>query len=101
MYDHDYTIIVKQFNIFTLEFFREYQDTYFLFKLLQNYVDVPDLLSLINFHVPGRLLRANRIDFLIQTKKADLNHRSCIYRMCNIADNNSTWFDICIWFFDI
>ncbi|KAI5715596.1 hypothetical protein M8J77_019062 [Diaphorina citri] len=57
--NHDYTNIMQSNNIMSLENRRKLQDLMFLFKILHNKIDSPELLSNINIRVNSRQTRLN------------------------------------------
>ena len=63
--DHNYERVSKNTEICSLQSFRQYQDAFFIYKLLNYKIDCPTLLQLINSYVPATLKkiieRATRI----------------------------------------
>lgn len=59
--NHDYTEIKQLFNVRSLENRRDIFDLIFLFKIVNNLIDCPYILSNIGIHVPARALRGNRL----------------------------------------
>lgn len=55
--DFSYTHILSLLNLHSLALNRNLNDIVFVFKLVNNLIDCPDLLKMINFHVPSRSLR--------------------------------------------
>ena len=78
--NHNYTDILKLANLPTLESVREYQDILFLYKVNNFLIDAPDLLGLLNWHVPGRSLRHNYTTFKVETGNNEFMHRGIINR---------------------
>ncbi len=76
-----YEELCAEFNFSTLESRRELSDASFLFKIINNYSDVPDLLHNIKFKVP-RLNSRYPIPFLIPHCNTDHNKNAPINRMC-------------------
>ena len=62
-FDHDYSHISKYLGICSLQSNRKFSHLMFLFKLLNGFIDCPDLVKLVNFHVPGRVLRRSGLLF--------------------------------------
>lgn len=76
----DISATKQQFNIVPLEQKRIYTDFIILFKLLNNLLDCPYLISLLNFHVPSRNTRTTNL-FCISTQHTNLGLNSPLYRM--------------------
>ena len=89
---HDYSQIVKKFNIHTIKSFHDYQDVLFLYKLINNYIDSPFLSNKVNFRVPGTLMRNQKISYNVKILKDDLNYKSTTSRMCLLENKNNEWY---------
>ena len=92
--NHDYTELAKKFNLCTIKSFFDSQDLIFLYKLLNNDLDVPKLLSKLKFKIPARNMRKNNIVFKIDLLSGILNKKSIVSKMCNLANKNSEWCDL-------
>ena len=55
--NHNYANILTLLNLATLEERRVHTDIIFIFKPINGFIMCPDLLSIINFNVPIRILR--------------------------------------------
>ena len=93
--EHDYTNISKKYNVYTLKSVYDYYDILFLYKLIRNLIDSPQLLEKVNFRVSARIMRTQRVSFNPKLLKNDLNYKAPISRMCLISNKNS---DICDFF---
>ena len=62
--------------------------------MLNNDLDVPKLLSKLNFKIPARNMRNNNIVFKIDLLSGVLNKKSIVSKMCNVANKNSEWCDL-------
>ena len=77
--DHNYERVSKNTKICSLQSFRQYQDAFFIYKLLNYKIDCPTLLQLINLYVPAKLMRPRNF-FLQQERQFDIKFKSVIYR---------------------
>lgn len=77
--NHDYTDILILLNLKTLEERRVHSDIIFIFKLINGFIVCPDLLNIINFNVPTRILR-NQHTFNIQHHSTNYGRNSPIDR---------------------
>ena len=65
--------------------------TYFLKKLLNNEIDCPYLLSIVNWKIPQVSTRSNyKITFFIPIAKTNLSKHSPLWRMSKLANNCET-----------
>ena len=76
--DHNYKRVSKNNKICSLQSFRQYQDAFFIYKLLNYKIDCPILLQSINLYVPARLMRTRNL-FLQQERHSDIKFKSLIY----------------------
>lgn len=75
----------------TVQIFYDYQEAYFLFNLVMNHVDVHAILyrtSILMFPVEfcKQIVWTGVVG--IKKKRNDLNRRSCLDRICNVANGH-------------
>lgn len=88
--NHDYSEIICVSGMKSLKHRREIADAIFLFKILNNLIDCPDLISLINFKIKAKQTRNNDL-FALKTFKSNIGKNCPINRMLSLASslNNS------------
>ena len=82
--DHDYSNISKKLKIPNLESSLTRNDMMFGFKILNNFINCPELLSSFNFHVPIRNLRGHLYFY-----EAVVRFSLPIQRVSELSNNNS------------
>lgn len=90
--DHDFSQTYKTFSIATLESARDRADLIFIFKLLNGFVDCPELLGSCNFYCPPRSLRSGYF-FDNPTIKPG-KEQTIIARVTDLCNVNFNWFDM-------
>lgn len=83
--DHDYTPILNDHNIMTLEQRRDLNDLVFLMKLIQNQIYSPELLQNLNFKLKSRATR-NKAMFNLYTFKTNIGEFSPLNRMQSMGN---------------
>lgn len=86
--DHNYAEILETLELNPLVKRRLYADVIFIFKLLNGIVVCSDLLNLINFNVPNRILRNNYI-FNLKHHATNYGQNSPIDRTLKIINNTN------------
>ena len=86
--DHSYTWIMQEFKILTLSDRRVLLDMVLLYKLINGYIDCPELLSLIRLHVPARSLRHNML-FHEEIHRTSYGRSKPLNRLCIEANDLS------------
>lgn len=61
---YDYRWVLKKLGLSTLCSRRDEQDILFLFKILNGHIDCPNLLALVQFYAPCRVLRATNLFYV-------------------------------------
>ena len=88
-FDHNsYDTIMLTLNMNSLEMRTTVADTIFLFKAINNFIDCPTLLELINFNICSRPLRCVSV-FHIDLYRSNLKNNDPITRVCCLANNIS------------
>jgi Reverse transcriptase (RNA-dependent DNA polymerase) len=80
-----YTPLLNFLHLDTLEVRRKKVDLYFLYKLLNNLIDSPELLSMINIKTPLCKLRSVEL-FYLSLATTNLMSNSPIYRIMKLAN---------------
>lgn len=70
---HDCTELTEKYKVCSIKSFHKYQDLLFFFKVLNNLINSPILISKIPINVPRRIFRYNGINFLINMPNYNLN----------------------------
>lgn len=83
--DHDYTEIMSSNNIMTLQCRRNMQDVVFLYKILHNMINSPELLEKINFRINIRNTRSH-LTFKLNRQRTNLGEFSSIHRMQSMGN---------------
>lgn len=96
VFDHDYSDIMFTLDLPSLELRRAFADCTFVFKLLNNYIDAPDLLSLVQLRAPTVGTRSNVL-FHIKWRRTELGKADIFPRVAKIANKVSCFVD----FFDV
>lgn len=89
----DYNLFLHRFNFESLEYRRKCISLTFLYKLVHEKIDCPDLLSQINFYTPRLGLRQHK-DFLTNRANTNILIKSPVYVMCNQFNEISKFCDI-------
>lgn len=89
----DQSVLLTRFELTSLESRRIFSTVMFLYKLLHNKIDSPELLSRIAFKVPQFKSR-NHSTFHLPPARTNLLIQSPIYRMCNFFNIISLSCDI-------
>lgn len=84
----------KHFKISVLNQRRDILDIAFLFKILRNQIDCPQLVSKFRFRVPARLPRLPITPLVAPLRRTVLGSNSCIARLCKICNSCSSSTDI-------
>ena len=92
-HSHSYSELARKFKLCTFKSFHDAQDLIFLYKLLNNEIDMPSLLAQIDFKIPGKRMRYNNLNFNIKILKVEPNKKSLVSKMCVLANMNSEWCD--------
>lgn len=85
--DHSYHELATVLHIPTLTSVRTYNDVIFLFKLCNNLIDCPFLLSELNFKVPLRNTRHHET-FVVSKFNSSYTNNEPINRMCGHINDN-------------
>lgn len=92
---NSYDARLINYKVQTLKYRREAADFLFLYKLLNGYIDAPDLLAKINFYIPRQGSRLqNRKIFSLPDVRSNLGQHSPIYRICSLANCSRQHLDI-------
>lgn len=87
------SVLLQTFLMQSLECRREINDISLLFKLTNNFIDCPSLLSQICYNVPPLRFRKS-VAFKQPTPKTNLGQNSPLNRMCNLFNKVSNDCDI-------
>lgn len=90
-YPHD--LLLNQFGMDALSDRRNLSSIVFLYNLLHDGVDAPDLLNKINFHVP-RISSRSDVTFYCARPRTNILLRSPIHRICHLFDSTCNDTDI-------
>ncbi|KAJ8980525.1 hypothetical protein NQ317_008322 [Molorchus minor] len=86
-----YTLLINRFDIVSLDLRRRCALLTFLYKILHNQINCPELLAQLNFYVP-RLCTRNNLTFYCTAPRTNMLLKSPIYVMC---DNYNKLCHIC------
>ena len=92
--NHDYDPMLNHLNILTLSDSRKCQNFLFLYKLFNNYIFSPELISKCRFYVPARNVRNNSLIFFIPHNYTFASLQSISYKLSKLANDNSYWFEL-------
>lgn len=73
--------LLDRFSLDSLQMRREKSQIIYLYKLLNNMVDCPQILSMLNFHVPRPSVR-EKPTFHLDTPRTNVKKFSLLYGMC-------------------
>lgn len=85
--------IMKAHNIQTLERRRKVSAIIFMYKILNNMINAPDLLSQINFYAPAYRTRSP-LSFYIDNTRTNYYSNSPIIVMCKLCNQIRSQFDL-------
>lgn len=88
--DIDYTQLMDTLNIKSLASRRDRNDLIILYKIINNYIDSPELLSRINFKVPTRSSRQQNL-FKVPYHKSNYCYYSPLSRLQRLANSLYTY----------
>ena len=80
-FDHDYKSVIESFQLINLYDVGQIQDIMFLFRIFNDMIDSPDLLSRFMFRVPSRPTRNNAELFHIPVSHRNYFLRSLVVRV--------------------
>lgn len=89
-----YTDLLTNLNMQTLKDRRQTADLIFLFKLIHNQIECPDLLENIYFNVPQRSLRTNNSTFHISFHSTNYGFYSPLQRISRLGNLASESLDL-------
>ena len=92
--EHDYTNIRQRLNLLSLSNSRKFQNLIFLYKLFNNKIDSPELISLFNLYVPTRRVRNNNYIFFIPKNYFFISSKSIVFKLSSLANSSYTFFDL-------
>ena len=78
--NHNYSPIRRHFNLLPLNYRRSMSDLIILYKLINNFIDVPALLEKIDFYVPIRNFREQNL-FEVPYRRTNLGYNSPMSRI--------------------
>ena len=93
-FDHNYENIGRSLNVCRIECYWAYADLMFFFKLCNNFLNAPSLVSQVNIHVPARSLRHLERIFVIPHQLGGLLTRSVINRLADLVNSHSGWIEV-------
>lgn len=85
--------ILNRFSLDSLQERRIKSQIIFLHKLINNVVDCPQLLSMLNFHVP-RLSAREHLTFHLETPRTNIKKFSPLHQMCTAYNEKLNCVDI-------
>ena len=83
----NYTDLLLYLGLPSLHTRRNYFDICFLFKILNNLCNCPNILSMIHLHVPSRDVR-DPILFSVPHHRTDYGKNTVLPRLCNLANKH-------------
>ena len=85
---HDYSYISSTLNLSSLKSYRLYNDISFFYKLVNNNINCPELLTKIQRRYPPRDLRVQRITYITPIANLNTWHNAPLWRMCRLANDS-------------
>lgn len=87
IYSHDYFQIANFLNLSSLKSVRIFNDIQYLYNLIHNLIDCPELLSKVNWRVPPRRMRQRGQLFHIPVARTNHWYHAPLWRMSRLVND--------------
>lgn len=93
-YNHDYSEILTSLNMRPLHVKRKIHDILFLYDIINNNFNCPEIVNQIRYSVPGKAIRNNSSTFHIPILKTSISRNSVIPRISAQGNNCHSTIDL-------
>ena len=92
--EHDYTEISKVLNLNSLETSRNYHDIIYLYKIINDNVQLLNLKNKFEDYDPNKELRNRHLIYRINKKYNKVKNKSLICKLSSLANKHSRWINL-------